>query len=1033
MIERRCICKIRAVFQLLILVLVKSNVLQAQNYKIKELEIELNGDSEITRNRLFVDSNNFLWYSTKNMLVKHLGNKSIFYPVEDENAFDGANFIFEDSKKRVWLTTDNGVFYLNSTETVLKRLKIFEKIEGVFPVIASITEDNNGNVWLSTVTNYIVKIDTSLQVHNVKIFHPSFKLKSKYWTTTAIGIEGFTTNGDVIFTQGGNIYTFDTKKVELIFQNPPREKRIEGNLSYVFGNLNGGDYTLITKNGDIFPKNKSGVYKYNNILYNYNYIPSLDKQVIETPYHEMLLIPSNVRRKVIDNSSLIKYDTKSKSLICFKVEKTKDNWELIKTSSIAFNNRVEQFKIDKKGILYASSLGIIYKIKSETTIFKKHLNDFSRLKGKPNISARGFLPLDNGDILLVTYAGVYKIDAQTKKEILLYPELNYINNLIKINASEILCVGDGTEVVKININTWKTVAYTYSEHPLVKNLQYKNGIKIAKNRLLLASNLGIIEFNTKTETFKKYSIADTLANDKLVVNDILLVNDDMYVLVRGIGVIKKNIKTNKVVTYELGKENGITITNDANGNIWIGTNKGVKVINTDGDMSTPKVLKEVLHNKNVAGIICSKNDVWLSTYKGLYRFHEETNTVHSYYKEDGLTTNEFNRYSYFKGADGTNYFGSLNGYITFKDFPLVKKKKPQIFPVQMSYYDLTKKQQININKFEGQQIYMNYRNSAIDFTFVINDFFSPENNNYFYKIEGLTNDWVALENTNQLKLLSLPPGTHVLQVKGVNTDGLQTQNQIELPIHVSQIFYKQTWFIISILLLFLTSVLLYNQYKIRANKRKIQKKLLFVEFQNRTLIVQLNPHFIFNALGTIKHKLVNKEYKKTEESIMHFSTLMRKTLDLSRNDWVIIEDELAYLKSYVHFKITEYKQIHFTVENELNINFEIYKIPTMLLQPLVENAVIHAFKKNNTENNTITIRFAEICTSKKTLIIDVLDNGVGLNNQSMNKSTSYGIQILKERIQLIEKLSDRKKIELKYITNNATAGTQIRLCVPYIG
>ena len=91
-----------------------------------------------------------------------------------------------------------------------------------------------------------------------------------------------------------------------------------------------------------------------------------------------------------------------------------------------------------------------------------------------------------------------------------------------------------------------------------------------------------------------------------------------------------------------------------------------------------------------------------------------------------------------------------------------------------------------------ERLYTNY----FEFRFALNKSFNHTKNTFSYTIEGLTKAWIPLENNTTIRQYGIPPGNYTLKVKGINEEGMQAVNEISLPIHVSQIFYKTTWFIL---------------------------------------------------------------------------------------------------------------------------------------------------------------------------------------------------------------------------------------------
>ena len=244
--------------------------------------------------------------------------------------------------------------------------------------------------------------------------------------------------------------------------------------------------------------------------------------------------------------------------------------------------------------------------------------------------------------------------------------------------------------------------------------------------------------------------------------------------------------------------------------------------------------------------------------------------------------------------------------------------------------------------------------------------------------------------------------------------------------------------VIIILFAISLSYLIYNIYR----KRQLKNKYLFNKkirkLESKAMRSQMNPHFIFNALNSMQSVMILKGEKAANKYFMAFSKLLRITLDISNSEKVSIKNEISYLKYYLELE-------NLRLNNRINVIFNIdeklidskKKIPCMLFQPIIENAIIHGFasKKDNLE---LTINFK---TKKRLLIAEFIDNGIGREQAAINKKKratthkSWATHILNERIEIFNSLNVTKIkfniIDLKD-TNNAALGTKVSFKIPLI-
>ncbi len=233
-------------------------------------------------------------------------------------------------------------------------------------------------------------------------------------------------------------------------------------------------------------------------------------------------------------------------------------------------------------------------------------------------------------------------------------------------------------------------------------------------------------------------------------------------------------------------------------------------------------------------------------------------------------------------------------------------------------------------------------------------------------------------------------------------------------------------FVISILIgvLYLRQIKLKNEYKSSILEQKL-------------LRIQMNPHFIFNALSSI-HNLVIKDNKdKASAYLVNFSKLLRTSLESSIEDYVLLEDEISIIKSYLELQQLRHDhKFDFSVEVDREINRENTIIPPMLIQPFIENSIEHGIKHKHTKGH-VNIKFIK---ENKKVICKINDDGIGrekaMNSQyEFEKHKSLATGLIRERIRILnKKFHQRIKLDIidKYSETGQALGTLVRLELPYI-
>jgi tetratricopeptide (TPR) repeat protein len=203
----------------------------------------------------------------------------------------------------------------------------------------------------------------------------------------------------------------------------------------------------------------------------------------------------------------------------------------------------------------------------------------------------------------------------------------------------------------------------------------------------------------------------------------------------------------------------------------------------------------------------------------------------------------------------------------------------------------------------------------------------------------------------------------------------------------------------------------------------------------QTLSQQMNPHFIFNCLNSIKALIMENRNDETEIYFGVFTNLMRKNLEYSQSPVISIKDEVDALKLYVELEKLRFKD-KFTFRTNIDEDIDIYnyKIPSLLLQPFVENAILHGIRNKESHGNiSLELRLNE---SEIQCFID--DDGVGRGqgqNTTASNHKSYGMALTKKRLELIFQLYGKAKgltIIDKKDQQGIPEGTRIEFGIPII-
>lgn len=378
------------------------------------------------------------------------------------------------------------------------------------------------------------------------------------------------------------------------------------------------------------------------------------------------------------------------------------------------------------------------------------------------------------------------------------------------------------------------------------------------------------------------------------------------------------------------------------------------------------------------------------------------------YFEESKTINLANNYSYDL-AD--SYQGLAETYFEMKNFNLALLNTKKLAEVSEEYKYLTHKKnayslfsRIYKNKGDFKKAFESHQQFK-----VLSDSILNEDNikkitqlEYEYKYEK---ELDAAEK-REVKLTKT--------VETTSKDLAKTQRNLLLGII--------SFLTVAILL---GSIIFY--LKLRNSKAKTQNIIT----EQKLLRTQMTPHFIFNSLSVLQGMILNKEASKSVSYLSKFSKLLRITLENSRDKTVLLSKELEAVDNYLSLQTIENENINFKLNVDSTIDTNTIKIPPMLIQPFVENAIEHAFK-NHKENAVVEIHLK---LEGAKLICCILDNGIGIDSSERNinqNKKSLATKITSERLKYLSKdfkmdasiaIEDRKKYDEK--------GTKITINIPY--
>jgi ligand-binding sensor domain-containing protein len=485
--------------------------------------------------------------------------------------------------------------------------------------------------------------------------------------------------------------------------------------------------------------------------------------------------------------------------------------------------------------------------------------------------------------------------------------------------------------------------------------------------------------------------------------------------------------------------------------LWIGTNNnGIIKVNISTKQIGLYNERNYLPDNTVYGLLAdSLGGIWGSTNKGLFYLNTASQPVKNlvFGIEDGLQSNEFNTGAYYTSPDSRFYFGGINGINSFNP----KVQPYNSLPAKIVITEILANNQplATDTSYElKKSYYLDHRHQSVSFNFVALDFAVSSKYRYYFQLEGYDKDWIQSGTRNFATYTNLPAGNYRFKIKAINPgSGMVSQHSIQL--NIKPVFWRTWWFLLLVLLTAATIVYAFirnriaqlqlskqlAQEKFEQEKKEAEFKRKVAEIELSAIRGQMNPHFIFNCLNSIKLYTEQNNSKAASDYVTKFSQLVRLVLENSRSERITLAKELQALELYIQMEAMRFKEkLKYKIIIEPHLDTEYIKIPPLLLQPYIENAIWHGLMHKE-EGGTLTLEINRDKVSDA-VIATITDNGIGrkkameLNSKSATRHKSFGMKLTQDRITLINQMYKTNTVveitDLYDTLENAT-GTSVQL------
>ena len=540
----------------------------------------------------------------------------------------------------------------------------------------------------------------------------------------------------------------------------------------------------------------------------------------------------------------------------------------------------------------------------------------------------------------------------------------------KLYDSVLYSVSDGIYEYNFKNNS-KKLLYSAWDSPENRQHRYlKACVKLPNGKLLVGDSNGLFE----------------LVNDKLISIDI----DGLSL---------------KITSLNYSESVGLVIGTSDN---------GVYVVKSD----------EILHINSANGLLSNKintvtidkNIIYVGTNKGLDVLNVKKGKIESH---------SYSCYKLFENFDVNGiyiwndwiYLGYSNGLVKLKKSKLNRLRNNPKLTIRLKQIEIDGKSMVNVSTFEFP-----YSANLLKIDFSVFQYSNWTGKKYQYRISE-KDQWVDLEN--QTISIYRPNGLLEIEIRYMKSDFSWSEPRKLCKVSVKLPFWKR-WYFFSIIVffIFLSIFLIYEK-----RQRKVQEKLIYdnqlLSLEQQMQNARMNPHFIFNVLNSIHSYVLKEETTKADVYLMKFSKLMREILFSTKEGKIAVQHETSILTKYLELEQLRFKQ---SFDYEVTFSDEVldFMIPSMMIQPFVENAVLYSSQNDHEPKMKITVQFEQMSISllkvsisnfgtptfeaQAKIKMENTKNAIGItrkrleNYNKLFNSSDYGIELLivEEKFTVVE-------------------------------
>ncbi len=991
--------KIKILCSLYFLLAISS--LHAQHYNFINYSTE-SGLAQSQVRSITQDKNGYLWLGTLAGLTKYDGKKFVNYSIQNGLIDNQIFSLAPDRSLGLWIGTMGGLNYFDGEKFTSYPFKD-DMAENI---VNSIAQDLNGDLWIATDGSGICRLkggrfdyfteENGINNNNVRAI-----------CVDNSGLVWFGTKNGICYYDGKRFKTLDTSIMQ------------PHNVSHIF----------IDKHKKLwFSTFGEGVYSYNGKSFkNYSENDGLINDWIRSAIED-----SDGNIWFASKFGLCRFDGK------LFMKFTESEGLPVDNTNIVFEDKERNIWIGSDGKGLCKFLG-------ET---------FTYLTTKDDLSSNIILSIleDKDQNLWFSTFGKGITKKEGAKSVKYTTDQGLNNNTIwaslKDNNNHLwFCTADG-------VNRFDGKRF--------KNYGVDDGLGARTVYSICQDYKGNLWFGTTqgVSVFDGVTFRNYVAGVDNIGKDVTSIVEDKhhrlwFATKNGLYKAENNLFTKYTTANGLCNNNLISLVLDKDNNLWIGSRGGINYY--DGKTFSKIVINDIFNSNNICFLVMDKNEsLWIGTNSGVFvldagEYVRSKKTRFRHYTIfDGLPGMECVQNAAFRDHNGNIWMGTTEGIIKYdpniKDFharnfePITHISGVRLFLKDTNWSKVAT--EIDSATLLPKNLKVKYQTTHFTFDYIGIKLSNPTSVRYKYMLEGFDEFWSSTTEATFATYSNLPSGKYTFKVMAGDAMGNWNKNPATFSFEILPPFWTTWWFVL--LCVLIGVFLIWGIFRVRVNEIRKKHHTQQLEYKSKLMLLEhqslnssMNRHFIFNALNSIQYYMNKEDKLSAHKYLSRFAKLIRMNLDSSMSNLVPVSEEINRLDLYLQIELMRFEdKFQYNISIAEDVDIESIEIPPMLLQPYVENCILHGILPSD-KNGIIDIRVES--NGDQGIIFSIQDNGIGIEEskaRKLNKKSphvSRGTSITAQRIQLFGatnhiSISINGPFELKD-AENRVLGTRVELII----